>query len=116
MFHELPESAQRAIVREVGRLLRPGGAFILTDSLQLGDRPALDATLPLFKNLNEPFYERFVQTSLAELVREEAGLVPEWKGLRSATKTLSFRKPAAAPPAAPPAPPPAASPVAPPAV
>lgn len=94
MFHELPEAAQRKIAREVGRLLRPGGLFVLTDSLQLGDRPALDAQIPAFSNLNEPFYENFINTNFAELFAQEAGLVPEWKGLRSATKTLSFRKPA----------------------
>lgn len=94
VFHELPAEAQRNVAREVGRLLRPGGQFVLTDSLQLGDRPALDGAIPLFSNLNEPFYDNFLKTSFAQLFAEEAGLVPEWKGLRSATKTLSFRKPA----------------------
>jgi SAM-dependent methyltransferase len=93
MFHELPPDAHRAIAREVGRLLRPGGLFVLTDSLQLGDRPAVDAEIPAFSALNEPYYDNFIRTSFADVFAKEAGLVPEWKGLRSVTKTLSFRKP-----------------------
>jgi len=95
LFHELPAEAHRAIAREVGRLLRPGGIFVLTDSQQFGDRPALDEVIKLFSSLNEPFYENFLETDFAQIFAEEAGLVPEWKGLRSVTKTLSFRKPLA---------------------
>lgn len=92
-FHELPPTARVAIAREVGRLLRPGGVFVLTDSLQLGDRPSIDAEIPVFSQLNEPYYQSFLETDFADLLRTEAGMRPEWKGLRSATKTLSFRKP-----------------------
>jgi hypothetical protein len=38
-------------------VLRPGGLVVLTDSVQLGDRPAWDATLGLFGNMNEPHYK-----------------------------------------------------------
>lgn len=96
LFHELPTSAVRAVAREVGRLLRPGGLFVLTDSQQLGDRPDADGRIGNFARMNEPFYLDFLATDFAAIFREEAGLEPEWKGLRSATKCLSFRKPRAA--------------------
>lgn len=36
LFHELPPEARRNVIKEVARVLKPGGTFILTDSVQLG--------------------------------------------------------------------------------
>jgi ubiquinone/menaquinone biosynthesis C-methylase UbiE len=36
---------RRAAAAEMARVLKPGGICILTDSSQLGDREAFDATL-----------------------------------------------------------------------
>ena len=41
----LPPEVRRAAVAEMARVLKPGGICILTDSSQLGDREAYDATL-----------------------------------------------------------------------
>ncbi len=38
------------------RVLKPGGLLVLTDSVQLGDRPEWDKTLGAFGNFNEPHY------------------------------------------------------------
>lgn len=38
------------------RVLKPGGLVVLSDSVQLGDRPAWDKTLWQFGNMNEPHY------------------------------------------------------------
>jgi ubiquinone/menaquinone biosynthesis C-methylase UbiE len=38
-FHEMPEEARAAAAAEMFRLLKPGGLAVLTDSVQLGDRP-----------------------------------------------------------------------------
>jgi ubiquinone/menaquinone biosynthesis C-methylase UbiE len=38
-FHEMPEEARSAAAAEMFRLLKPGGLAVLTDSVQLGDRP-----------------------------------------------------------------------------
>lgn len=38
-FHEMPEEARSAAAAEMLRLLKPGGLVVLTDSVQLGDRP-----------------------------------------------------------------------------
>ena len=41
----LPAEVRRAAAAEMARVLKPGGICILTDSSQLGDRDAYDATL-----------------------------------------------------------------------
>eukprot|EP00198_Chlamydomonas_reinhardtii_P006153 XP_001695489.1 predicted protein [Chlamydomonas reinhardtii] len=91
LFHELPEAVRRRAVSEFARVLRPGGLLVLTDSVQLGDRPAWDNTIGLFSNFNEPYYRSYVACDLGSMC-EEAGLTPDTKYLCSATKTLSFRK------------------------
>lgn len=77
------------------RVLKPGGMLILTDSAQLGDRDAFDATLANFGDFNEPYYRTYVATDLGALF-EEAGLRCESKVVASSTKSLSFRKPTTA--------------------
>src|SRR5579872_3558878 len=48
LFHELPVKQRREVVREMARLLKPGGAVILVDSIQLGDVPDYDALVEYF--------------------------------------------------------------------
>ncbi|KAG2430118.1 hypothetical protein HXX76_010217 [Chlamydomonas incerta] len=91
LFHELPEAVRRRAVSEFARVLRPGGLLVLTDSVQLGDRPAWDNTIGLFSNFNEPYYRNYVSCDLGAMCAA-AGLTPDTKYLCSATKTLSFRK------------------------
>lgn len=55
-FHEMPEDARAAAAAEMFRVLKPGGLAVLTDSVQLGDRPQWDSTLGAFGNFNEPHY------------------------------------------------------------
>jgi SAM-dependent methyltransferase len=53
LMHELPPAARTAVASELARVLRPGGVCVLTDSVQLGDRPAMDARLGRFGDFNE---------------------------------------------------------------
>ena len=92
LFHELPEDIRKKAVQEMARVVKPGGMVVLTDSVQLGDRPCYDATLGGFKQFNEPYYENYLQTNLGELF-QEAGLECDLKVMSSTTKTLSFKKP-----------------------
>lgn len=60
LFHELPPEVRKAAAAEMARVLRPGGLAILTDSIQLGDRPRLDENLGRFGSFNEPYYTSYI--------------------------------------------------------
>uniref|UniRef100_A0A7S4Q8C2 Methyltransferase domain-containing protein n=1 Tax=Alexandrium monilatum TaxID=311494 RepID=A0A7S4Q8C2_9DINO len=91
LFHELPAEAQEAVFAEAARVLAPGGVFVLTDSIQLGDRPPVDGTHGSFGDFAEPHYRAYIRRALAPLARAH-GLEPRAKELSSATKSLSFVK------------------------
>ena len=91
LFHELPREVRSKVASEMARVLAPGGTIVLTDSVQRGDRPILDERLGNFGNLNEPYYEDYIQDSLASHF-EKANLKPSTKAVRSTTKSLSFVK------------------------
>ncbi|WIA35683.1 hypothetical protein OEZ86_004089 [Tetradesmus obliquus] len=93
-FHEMPEEARSAAAAEMLRLLKPGGLAVLTDSVQLGDRPQWDPTLGAFGNFNEPHYKNFIACDFGALFKA-AGFECGTKVMASATKTLSFVKPLA---------------------
>ena len=92
LFHEMPSEARAAAAAEFARVCAPGGLVVLTDSMQRGDRPALDGRLGNFAKLNEPHYNDYIDTDLGALF-ESCGMQAEEKYVASSTKTLSFRKP-----------------------
>ncbi|GIL58513.1 hypothetical protein Vafri_13460 [Volvox africanus] len=92
VFHELPEAIRRRAAAEFFRVLKPGGMAVLTDSVQLGDRPAWDESIGAFGDFNEPYYRSYISSDLGAMF-EEVGFLCDTKYLCSATKTLSFRKP-----------------------
>jgi ubiquinone/menaquinone biosynthesis C-methylase UbiE len=92
LFHELPSKVRRQVAAELGRVIRPGGLFILVDSLQTGDEPDYDGLLELFPQLlHEPYFEGYLAEDLTE-VFGRAGFVKE--GLRNAffSKVVLFRR------------------------
>ena len=88
----MPEGARAAAAAEMARVVAPGGTVVLTDSMQKGDRPALDDRLSNFAKLNEPHYENYIDTFLPDLFTA-GGLTCEHKSFASSSKCLSFRKP-----------------------
>ncbi len=68
LFHELPRKVRAEVVREVARVLRPGGALIFLDSIQLGDEPDYDGLLEYFPvAFHEPYYADYIRQDLEEL-------------------------------------------------
>jgi ubiquinone/menaquinone biosynthesis C-methylase UbiE len=93
LFHELPERARRQVAREMARLLRPGGAAILVDSIQFGDVSDYDALVEYFPlAFHEPYYAGYARADLAALFAE-AGLRLEETSLAYFAKVMTFRKP-----------------------
>jgi ubiquinone/menaquinone biosynthesis C-methylase UbiE len=70
MFHELPQPVRRTVFRECARILRPGGRFVLVDSMQCGDRPDYDGLLDLFpQNYHEPYYSTYITEDFQEIAK-----------------------------------------------
>ncbi|HZS84590.1 MAG TPA: class I SAM-dependent methyltransferase [Stellaceae bacterium] len=93
LFHELPAKQRRLVAGEIARLLKPGGLFILLDSLQRGDEPEYDALIEQFpRRFHEPYFADYVREDLAALFGS-AGLRAEGSELAYFSKLAVFRKP-----------------------
>ncbi len=68
LLHELPPKVRRAMLRELARVLKPGGRLVLVDSLQRGDEPDYDGMLEIFpQNFHEPYYAGYLTEDFAAL-------------------------------------------------
>ena len=91
LYHELPREARAKASAEMCRVLKKDGLLVLTDSIQRGDRPSLDANIGNFEKMNEPYYVDYTEDNLPEHFMR-GGLMPAKKIVRSTTKSLSFMK------------------------
>ena len=92
LFHELPPKVRRQIAGEIARILKPGGYFILTDTLQYGDEPGLDILLENFpRGFHEPYYDSYCQEDLSTLFGE-VGLTKQAETIGFLTKSTLFQK------------------------
>lgn len=83
LFHELPPAIRRRVIAEIARVLRPGGRFVLVDSIQTGDVPAYDGMLELFpQNFHEPYYASYIAEDFTEIA--------EGYGLRAVRTERAF--------------------------
>ncbi len=71
MFHELPRNARRNVMREMFRVLRPGGLVVIEDSAQVSESPELADVLHGFpRDFHEPFYADYLADDLGATLRE----------------------------------------------
>ncbi len=71
MFHELPRNARRNVMREMLRVVRPGGLVVIEDSAQISESPELETVLRNFPvEFHEPFYADYLEDDLASILTE----------------------------------------------
>jgi ubiquinone/menaquinone biosynthesis C-methylase UbiE len=91
LFHELPPPVRRAVAREAARIVKPGGTWVIVDSLQTGDEPLYDAMLEYFPAaFHEPYYASYLNEDLDGLMRP--AFVPESRFPAYFSKVLSYRR------------------------
>jgi ubiquinone/menaquinone biosynthesis C-methylase UbiE len=92
LFHELPPRVRRDAAREIARLVKPGGVFVLADSIQTGDAADLDQMLEYFPvGFHEPFFNSYLNEDFVGLFGE-AGFDVEQTELAFLTKIIRFRR------------------------
>ncbi|HEY0254241.1 MAG TPA: class I SAM-dependent methyltransferase [Kofleriaceae bacterium] len=93
MFHELPRNARRNVVREMMRVVKPGGLVVIEDSAQLVESPVFEPVLRAFpEDFHEPFYADYLEDDLVELLRE-VGFVDVQMSPQLVAKVVTARRP-----------------------
>ncbi|MGC1310089.1 MAG: class I SAM-dependent methyltransferase [Phormidesmis sp.] len=73
LFHELPADARQNVINEAFRVTKPGGIFVICDSIQKADTPEF---APLMENFpamfHEPYYRHYISDDLVARL-ESAG-------------------------------------------
>ena len=73
LFHELPPQARQRVIEECFRVTKPGGIFVIGDSMQEGDFPEFQTMMNNFPvNFHEPYYQHYTTDNLVERL-EKAG-------------------------------------------
>ncbi|WP_066379738.1 MULTISPECIES: class I SAM-dependent methyltransferase [unclassified Anabaena] len=73
LFHELPASVRQTVIDECYRVTKPGGAFIICDSIQRSDAPDMAEVMDNFSGtFHEPYYQHYTTDNLVERL-EKAG-------------------------------------------
>ena len=65
LFHELPAAVRQTVIDECFRVTKPGGIFIISDSVQKLDSPELEIMMENFPNMfHEPYYRHYTTDDL----------------------------------------------------
>jgi hypothetical protein len=67
---ESNRKTRRIVFRECARVLKPGGRFVLVDSLQHGDQPDYDGLLDVFpESYHEPYYRSYLDEDFGAMAK-----------------------------------------------
>lgn len=92
LFHELPPKVRRQVAGEIARVLKPGGLFVLVDSIQSGEHAAYDGLLELFPvGFHEPYFTGYLAEDLRALFGD-AGLAMVSRQRAFLSTVAAFRK------------------------
>jgi ubiquinone/menaquinone biosynthesis C-methylase UbiE len=92
LFHELPPEIRAKVAHEMARVMKPGGLFILVDSLQAGDEPDYNGLLEVFPELfHEPYFRSYLDEDVERLIAD-SGFVSEGKTNAFLSKVIKLRK------------------------
>ncbi|MGJ5673318.1 MAG: class I SAM-dependent methyltransferase [Nostochopsis sp.] len=73
VFHELPAGVRQRVIEQCYRVTKPGGVFIICDSLQTSDSPEMEPFMENFHQIyHEPYYKHYITDDLVERL-EKAG-------------------------------------------
>lgn len=93
LFHELPGVARQRVIDECFRVTKPGGTFIICDSMQLSDSPEFEVMMNNFSAMfHEPYYPDYIRDNLGERL-EKAGFELLETKLHFVSKYWIARKP-----------------------
>ncbi len=71
LFHELPGPIRQAVINESFRALKPGGTYVICDSIQASDNPDLKPALENFsQTFHEPFYRHYIEDNIEARLKE----------------------------------------------
>ncbi|MHA7901346.1 MAG: class I SAM-dependent methyltransferase [Henriciella sp.] len=92
LFHELPPRVRPKVIAEAARVLKPGGTFIIADSLQFGDNQGVDGFLEYFpEGFHEPYYKGYLSWAFDPHMNK-VGFTSERQNLAFLTKVRVWRK------------------------
>lgn len=93
MFHELPAPVRQSVIEECFRVTKPGGTFIICDSIQISDSPEMKPMMENFpETFHEPYYKNYVADDLIERL-QKAGFENIDMQVHFMSKYLIARKP-----------------------
>lgn len=73
LFHELPAEARQNVINEAFRVTKPGGVFVICDSIQKTDTPEFGPLMDNFPAMfHEPYYRHYIEDDLVARL-ESAG-------------------------------------------
>lgn len=73
LFHELPAGVRQRVIEQCYRVTKPGGVFIICDSIQMSDSPEMEPLMENFHEIyHEPYYKHYMTDDLVERL-EKAG-------------------------------------------
>jgi ubiquinone/menaquinone biosynthesis C-methylase UbiE len=65
LFHELPAAVRQQVINEAHRVLKPGGLFVVCDSIQALDLPEAEPMMANFASMfHEPYYRHYTTDDL----------------------------------------------------